>query len=164
VTDVTSILASAYKSNTLSVSQTSSKYAAVDPGLYEGSWSGKYANNKSFTISVSTVSGFRAKVLYQRDGTSLINDGAFQIGDTKFTLTAKGKATIKNVVTDPASGQAYLDTAYATQSERQPGMTERGPDRRRRRARRCSRPRPYAVRSVGRTRGVSSFCMSSVWK
>ena len=59
---------------------------------------------------------------YQSDGTSkyqnvLIKDSAFRIGDTKFTLTANGKALIKNVVTDPASGQTYLDTAYATQSK-----------------------------------------------
>jgi hypothetical protein len=122
MTDVTSILASAYKSNTLSVSSSDSKYVAVDPTLYQGSWTGKYANNKSFSVTVSNVSGFRAKVHYQSDGTSkyqdvLIKDGSFRVGDTKFTLTVKGKAQIRNVVTDPASGQTYLDTAYATQSK-----------------------------------------------
>jgi hypothetical protein len=122
MTDVTSILASAYKSNTLSVSSSDSKYVAVDPTLYQGSWTGKYANYKSFSVTVSNVSGFRAKVHYQSDGTSkyqdvLIKDGSFRVGDTKFTLTAKGKAQIRNVVTDPASGQTYLDTAYATQSK-----------------------------------------------
>lgn len=122
MTDVTSILASAYKSNTLSVSSSDSKYLAVDPTLYQGSWTGKYANNKSFSVTVSNVSGFRAKVHYQSDGTSkyqdvLIKDGSFRVGDTKFTLTVKGKAQIRNVVTGPASGQTYLDTAYATQSK-----------------------------------------------
>ena len=34
----------------------------------------------------------------------------------KFTLTANGKAEIKNVVTDPSSGQTYLDQAYASRS------------------------------------------------
>jgi hypothetical protein len=121
MTDVTSILAAAYKSNTLSTAQSNSKYVAVDPKLYEGTWSGKYANNKSFTVSVSDVDGFHAKVRYQSDGTSkyqdvLIKDSSFRVGDTKFALTANGKALIKNVVTDPASGQTYLDTAYATQS------------------------------------------------
>ena len=72
-------------------------------------------------MSVSNVDGFRAKVRYQSEGVSkyqevLIKDNAFMVGDTKFTLTAKGKAQIKNVVTDAASGQTYLDTAYATQS------------------------------------------------
>ena len=38
------------------------------------------------------------------------------IGDTKFTLSALGKAEIKNVVTDPSSGQTYLDQAYAKRS------------------------------------------------
>jgi hypothetical protein len=122
MTDVTSILAAAYKADTLSVAKSNSKYVAVEPDLYQGTWSGKYANNKSFTISVSNVSGFHAKVRYQSDGTSqyqdvLIKDSAFRIGDTKFTLTATGKALVKNVVADPVSGQTYLDTAYATQSE-----------------------------------------------
>jgi hypothetical protein len=120
MTDVTSILASAYKANTLNVAKSNSKYVAVDPTLYQGSWTGKYADNKSFSITISDVTGFRAKVHYQSEGTSkyqdvLIKDGAFRIGDTKFTLAAKGKAQIKNVVTDPASGQTYLDTACAAQ-------------------------------------------------
>ncbi|CCE11743.1 conserved hypothetical protein [Bradyrhizobium sp. STM 3843] len=119
--DVMSILAGAYKSDVLSTARSNSKYVAVDPTLYQGTWSGKYANNKSFTVTVSDVSGFRAKVRYQSDGTSkyqdvLIKDSSFRVGDTKFTLTGNGKAMIKNVVTDPASGQTYLDTAYATQS------------------------------------------------
>jgi hypothetical protein len=94
---------------------------AVDPASFEGTWSGKYANNKSFNITVSNVSGFRAKVKYQSDSTVkhqdvLIRDNSFRVGDTKFMLTDTGKALIKNVVTDPASGSTYLDTAYATQS------------------------------------------------
>jgi hypothetical protein len=32
------------------------------------------------------------------------------------TLTKLGKATVKNVVTDPATGTTFLDTATATQS------------------------------------------------
>jgi hypothetical protein len=95
---------------------------AVDPSLYQGTWTGKYANNKSFSITVSDISGFHAKVRYQSDGTSkyqevLIKDSAFRIGDTKFTLSGKGKAEIKNVLTDAASGQTYLDTAYAALSK-----------------------------------------------
>ncbi len=79
---------------------------AVDPTLYQGGWSGKYANGKLFTVSVSNVEGFRAKVRYQSEGVNkyqdvLIKDNAFRIGDTKFTLTGNGKAQIKNVVTTP---------------------------------------------------------------
>jgi hypothetical protein len=116
--DIMSLLSSYYKSNVLSATPSKSKYVAVDPKLFQGSWSGKYANNKSFTITISDVSGFHAKVRYQSEGTVeyqdvLIKDYAFRFGNTKFTLTAIGKAQIKNVVTDPATGTNYLDTAYA---------------------------------------------------
>ena len=62
------------------------------PALYEGTWTGKYADNKAFKISVTNVTGFRAKVQYQSGGTNkyqdvLIKDQSFRIGDTKFTLT-----------------------------------------------------------------------------
>ncbi|MGL3209486.1 hypothetical protein [Bradyrhizobium sp. BR 1433] len=117
--DVLSILSANYKAAGLTV-PSKTPYVAVDPNLYEGSWSGKYANNKSFNISVSNVDGFRAKVHYQSDGTSkyqdvLIKDGGFRIGDTKFALVKQGTALIANVVTDPATGATYLDKAYATQ-------------------------------------------------
>jgi hypothetical protein len=119
VADVMSILGSAYKSAGLVV-PSKTKYVAVDPDLYEGTWTGKYANNKSFSIGVSNVRGFHAKVRYQSEGTVkyqdvLIKDQAFRVGDTKFVLVGSGKAMIKNVVSDPASGQTFMDTAYATQ-------------------------------------------------
>jgi hypothetical protein len=119
--DLLSILSANYKTVGLTVPSKTS-YVAVDPTLYQGTWTGKYANNKTFKISVSNVTGFRAKVQYQSDGTNkyqdvLIKDQTFRIGDTKFTLNANGTALIKNVVTDPASGQNYLDTAYATHSK-----------------------------------------------
>jgi hypothetical protein len=44
----------------------------------------------------------------------VIEHGSFRFGNTKFTLTDAGKAQIKNVVTDPATGSSYLDTAVAT--------------------------------------------------
>jgi hypothetical protein len=118
--DVMSVLASSYQSASQATPTTSkSKYVAVDPKLYQGTWSGKYANNKSFTIQISEISGFHAKVRYQSEGTVkfqevLIKDNSFRVGDTKFTLTGSGKAQIKNVVTDPVIGSTYLDTAYAT--------------------------------------------------
>jgi hypothetical protein len=121
VADVMSILSSAYKSNVLNAAPSRTKYVAVDPTLYEGNWTGKYANNKTFNITVSNVTGFRAKVKYESDSTVkyqdvLIRDKSFRVGDTKFTLTSTGKAQIKNVVTDPATGSTYLDTATAAQS------------------------------------------------
>jgi hypothetical protein len=115
--DLWNIISSNYKTVGLTV-PSKTPYVAVDPTLYEGTWTGKYANNKSFKISVTNVTGFRAKVQYQSDGTNkyqdvLIKDQAFRIGDTKFTLTSTGTALIKNVVTDPATGTTYLDQAYA---------------------------------------------------
>ena len=116
--DLMSTLSANYKAVGLTV-PSKTPYVAVDPALYEGSWTGKYADNKTFTITVSNVTGFRAKVHYQSDGASkyqdvLIKDSGFRVGDTKFTLTGNKKALIKNVVTDPASGQTFLDQAYAT--------------------------------------------------
>src|SRR5215213_10085599 len=100
--DLWNIIASNYKTVGLTV-PSKTPYVAVDPKIYEGTWTGKYADNKTFKFTVSNVTGFRAKVQYQS-------------GDTKFTLSALGKAEIKNVVTDPSSGQTYLDQAYATRS------------------------------------------------
>ena len=118
--DMMAILGAHYKAAGLTV-PSKTPYVAVDPALYEGSWTGKYADNKTFTVNVSNVTGFRAKVQYQSGSTNkfqevLIKDNAFRIGDTKFTLTGRKTALIKNVVTDPASGQTYIDQAYATRS------------------------------------------------
>src|SRR5436309_2399318 len=118
--DVFAILSANYKTVGLTV-PSKTPYVAVDPALYQGDWTGKYANNKSFKITVSNITGFRAKVQYQSDGTNkyqdvLIKDKSFRVGDTKFTLTNTGKAQVKNVVTDAATGSTFLDTAFATQS------------------------------------------------
>ncbi|SEN09310.1 hypothetical protein [Bradyrhizobium sp. OK095] len=117
--DLLSILSTAYKSNVLSSTSGSSKYVPVDSSLYQGSWSGTYPDGKKFSLNVSQVSGFRAQIHYQSAGTSqyqqvLIKDGSFRFANTKFTLTDIGKAQVKNVVTDNATGSTYLDTAVAT--------------------------------------------------
>ena len=118
--DVMSILSANYKTVGTSL-PSKTKYVAVDPGLYTGTWSGTYANKKKFNITISSVAGFRAQVKYSSDSTVknatvLIKDNSFRIGDTKFTLTKAGTAQIKNVVTDPATGSTFLDTATAKQS------------------------------------------------
>jgi hypothetical protein len=118
--DLWNIISANYKTEGMTV-PSKTPYVAVDPTLYEGSWTGKYPDNKSFKFTISNVTGFRAKVQYQSGGTNkfqevLIKDNSFRIGDTKFTLTALGKAQIKNVVTDAGSGQTYLDQAYASRS------------------------------------------------
>jgi hypothetical protein len=118
--DLWSIISANYKTVGLTV-PSKTPYVPVEPILYEGSWTGKYPDNKAFKITISNVTGFRAKVQYQSGGTNrfqevLIKDNSFRIGDTKFTLTDLGKAQIKNVVTDPSSGQTFLDQAYASRS------------------------------------------------
>ncbi|MGZ3408901.1 MAG: hypothetical protein ACXWKC_03030 [Xanthobacteraceae bacterium] len=97
-------------------------YKPIDPTLYQGTWSGTYADGKKFSIQISNVNGFRAKVRYQSGSTLqyqdvLIKDSSFKFGNTKFTLDPNkaNTAQVKNVVVDPASGTQYLDTAYATQ-------------------------------------------------
>ncbi|MBB4368567.1 hypothetical protein GGD63_001346 [Bradyrhizobium sp. cir1] len=118
--DVMSILSSSYKSAGMSI-PSHTKYVPVDASLYQGTWTGKYPDGKTFSLSISQIDGFRAQVHYQSGSTSqyqqvLIKDSAFRFGNTKFFLTGNGKAQIKNVVTDPATGSTYIDTAQATRT------------------------------------------------
>jgi hypothetical protein len=96
-------------------------YVAVDPKLYEGTWSGKYSTNESFKFQISDVNGFKAKVKYQSGSEThyhevLIKDNSFKIGNSKFTVTRRGTAQVKTVVTNPANGGTVLNTAYAKQA------------------------------------------------
>jgi hypothetical protein len=117
--DVMSILSSNY----MAVGATNfsnTKYVAVDPKSYEGTWTGKYGSNKSFTVTVSNVNGFRAMAKYQSGGTVnyqpvLIKDSAFRVGDSKFTLTKPGTAQVKTVITDPVTSATSVESGYATQ-------------------------------------------------
>lgn len=119
--DMMAILMASYKAAGLTV-PSKTPYVAVNPALYEGSWAGKYPDNKTFTIKVSNVTGFRAQVQYSSGSTNkyqqvLIKDNAFRIGDTKFELQANNRALVKNVVTDPATGSTYLDQAIASRNK-----------------------------------------------
>ena len=118
--DIMSILQSSYSSAALST-PSNTPYTNVDPTLYQGTWSGTYSNNTKFQISVSEVNGFRAQVKYQSGTTIqyqsvLIKDNSFRFGDTKFTLTAQGTADVRNVTTDPISGNTSLVEGNATQA------------------------------------------------
>ena len=119
--DIYSIISSGYKAAALAGSQSTGKYVNVDPEKFEGTWSGKYADNAPFKLSVSNVRGFKATVKYQSRATVqyqdvLIKNDSFRIGDTKFALQKNGVAQIKSVITDPATGGNVLDTAYARRS------------------------------------------------
>ncbi len=120
MSDIFSIIQSAYAA--APTTPTNTKYTAVDPKSFQGSWTGSYSNNQKFELTVSEVNGFRAQVKYQSGstvqyGNVLIGNGAsFRIGDTKFLLTAAGKATVANAVTDPVTGSTSLVQGNATQS------------------------------------------------
>lgn len=120
--DIYSILSSGYVNAGLSIASTSNTpYVNVDAASYEGTWTGKYADNSSFNFSISNVNGFRAKVKYQSGATTqyqdvLIRDSSFRIGNSKFTLARAGVAQVKTVVTSPVDGSNVLNTAYATQA------------------------------------------------
>jgi hypothetical protein len=116
--DLLNIIAANYTAVGLHV-DTPSKYVNVDPKSFEGTWSGKYADNSSFSVAISNVTGFRAKVKYESGPTVkyqdvLIRDNSFRIGDSRFTLARPGVAQIKTVMTDRA-GNNVLNTAYAHQ-------------------------------------------------
>ncbi len=120
MSDIFSVIASSYA--TAPLSTTSDKpYTNVDPKSYQGTWSGTYSNNQKFEFTISDVNGFRAQVKYQSGGTVqyqqvLIRNSSFRVGDTKFTLTAAGKAQIRNAVSDPVTGDTSLVTGNASQS------------------------------------------------
>src|SRR6185437_2590349 len=106
-----SLLSSNYLTVGSNISNTSnSKYVPVDPTAYQGTWKGQYGDGKAFTVQVSNVTGFKAKVKYQD---VLIKDSSFRIGDSKFVLQGTGSALINTAVTDPYTGNVSLQKAYA---------------------------------------------------
>lgn len=118
--DLLGIISANYVAVGSNVNNSKGPYVPVDAASYEGNWTGKYANNDAFSVQVSDVVGFRAKVRYQSGSTIkyqevLIRDNAFRIGDSKFTLTKQGTAQIKTVMTNAATGAQSMETAYAKQ-------------------------------------------------
>lgn len=115
MSDIYSILQSNYTAaGTASYNRL--PYVAVDPTLYQGTWTGAYSDNTTFKIQISNVTGFRATVRYQSGSTVssqdvLINSNSFKFGTSKFTLTKAGQAQIKTV----NDTKGTLETANATQ-------------------------------------------------
>jgi len=119
MSDIYSVLQSAYATAPLNTVAT--KYTPVTASSYQGTWTGTYSNNQKFEFTISNVNGFRAQVKYQSGSTVqyqqvLIGNSSFRIGDTKFTLTGSGTATIANAVTDATTGNVSLVQGTATQS------------------------------------------------
>ena len=121
MSDIMSVLQNAYATTPLTA--TATKYTAVDPKAWQGTWSGTYGtNNQKFEFTISNVNGFRAQVKYQSGTTVqyqqvLIGNSSFRIGNTKFMLTGTGQANIANAVTDPVTGDTSLVQATATQDK-----------------------------------------------
>ena len=127
--DMFSILQNNYLTVGQNISSATSKsqYVAVNPDDYKGTWTGKYGDGTKFTVQISNVEGFRARVKYQSGATVnygdvLIKDKSFRIGDSKFVLAAPGTngsggtAVMSTVDTDPATGATSVKRAYATQA------------------------------------------------
>ena len=117
--DIFSILSTAYTTAPTPSAASSAKYVPVDPAHYEGTWKGTYSTGEKFSFTISNVEGFRAKVKYESGNGPikyqdvLIKDNSFRLGDSKFLLKKVGHATIKTVVTYPATGKSALNTAPA---------------------------------------------------
>jgi hypothetical protein len=117
--DFFSILSTAYTTVPTPSAASSAKYVPVDPAHYEGTWKGTYSTGEKFSFTISNVEGFRAKVKYESGNGPikyqdvLIKDNSFRLGDSKFLLKKVGHATIKTVVTNPATGKSALNTAPA---------------------------------------------------
>jgi len=125
LSDIFSVLQSAYASQSLNPAATAGKYVPVQASDYQGTWRGTYqtasGGGTPFSFTISNVSGFKAQVKYQSGATVqyqsvLIKNGSFRVGDTQFTLAGSGTAQIKNVLTSPIDGSLSVETAEATQS------------------------------------------------
>ena len=118
MSDIFTVLQSAYSA--APTTPTNTKYTAVDPTSFQGSWTGTYSTNQNFELTISNVNGFRAQVKYQSGSTVqygqvlIGNSSTFRIGNTKFVLTGAGKATVANAVTDPVTGNSSLVQGTAT--------------------------------------------------
>ena len=118
MSDIFSVLQNAYATTPLTT--TATKYTPVDPKAWQGTWTGTYGtNNQKFEFTISGVNGFRAQVKYQSGGTTqyqqvLIGNSSFRIGDSKFVLSATGKAVVYNAVTSPTTGDTSLVQGNAT--------------------------------------------------
>jgi hypothetical protein len=119
-----SILSSGYASGSQSQSliPIGAKFANVDPTQYQGKWTGKDSSNQPFSLSITDVKGYRANVVYQSSAglqsarVFITTNNSFRIGDSSFSLTGTGKATINTVNTDPTTGIQTVATATATLS------------------------------------------------
>jgi hypothetical protein len=121
MSDIFSVLQSAYASAAQAPPPSNKPYTNVDPKSYQGSWQGTYSDSTTFELTISKVHGFRAVVKYQSGSgiqvqQVLIRDSSFRIGNTKFALTGTGKAQVGTVINNPVTGKDILIQGSATLS------------------------------------------------
>jgi hypothetical protein len=116
-----SALQSAYTTPTQASIPPGSKFANVDPTHWQGTWSGKDSNGKPVTVTISSVSGYRANVRFQsadgglQTGRVYINtNNVFRIGDSQMQMTSAGKMTVNTIITDPTTGNQSMETDHVT--------------------------------------------------
>jgi hypothetical protein len=120
MSDIMSILQSSYASTPTALISPGDKFKAVDPTLYQGTWTGKDYQNEPFTISVRNVKGYTANVVYQsstglQTGRVFITTkDTFRIGNSQFTLTGQGTAEMDTIVTNATTGMQTEQRALAT--------------------------------------------------
>ena len=122
MSDIFSVLSSSYASAYTNLIPPGSKFANVDPTLYQGTWTGKDSSNQPFSLRITNVKGYRANVEFtsqsgqQYQRVFITTKSSFRIGDSSFTLTEPGVAQVKTVLTDPTTGTQAIDTSYATRT------------------------------------------------
>jgi hypothetical protein len=111
MSDIMSILQSSYAAGPQSLFAPGSKFANVDPTQWQGTWTGTDDTKRPVTLSISKVSGFRANISLNDSSDGQQNQRAFittknqfRVGDSLFSLTGAGKATLTTIVTDPTTG------------------------------------------------------------
>ena len=166
--DMMSILAANYKTVGTTI-PTKTPYVAVDPALYEGSWTGKYANQKTFKITVSNVTGFRAKVQYQSERHQQISGSADQgqcVQGRRHEVHAHGKQYGAGQERRHRRRQrADLPRSGLREAFLSGGAKFRAPTRHPPFLRSTKNPMmAQALRSVARRRCGASLVRSSAWK
>jgi hypothetical protein len=118
--DVMSVLQSSYTPATAnSLFSPGSKFAAVDPTKWQGTWTGKDYKNQPFTFKITNVKGYRADVTFTSSAglveqkAFITTKNSFRIGDSSFTLTGNGVAKLVTIVIDPNTGIQTENTATA---------------------------------------------------
>jgi hypothetical protein len=121
--DIMSILQSSYSSasSAQSLIAPGSKFANVDPTKWTGTWTGTDDKKQAVTVSITKVSGFRANVTVndaseglQSTRAFITTKNTFRIGDSQFSLTGDGKASLVTIITDPTTGNQRALTVPLT--------------------------------------------------